>query len=392
MEEKDCSSYYSREEIFKVGTIEEWYKAFIESRALERQELIAAGVIDNPAVQKPLEEAKPFRGTCIYMCPSFESVQRIHQKMVDKFEMTDGKPDHKKFVKSFHRPAAGLEAPLPCDVRKPWILVGTLHYLVKEILGRYPWQECQGFVRDRTRSIRQDFTYQNYEGDEAVHCTEVIIRFHLVGLYLLPDNDEYMELEQLGKSLTTLSFLYKASQVPDADGNYKRFPNEAEFRSYMILTHIHDGYVEREDFMKWPEEVRNSEQVKHAIRIYQAAQKCLRGSAEGFNAMHYANTFFTLVASEKTDFTTACLLEVYFADIRKSALQAIASNYMKTSKMTTLDFIQDLLYYEEIEDLIDEIENYGLEVGQNTIDGVSYTYLVLGGKKFNSKFEACFLV
>jgi hypothetical protein len=293
-------------------------------------------------------------------------------------------------VKSFHRPAAGIDAPLPCDVRTPKALVETLHYLVEEILGKYEWQECQGFVRDRTRSIRQDFTYQNYEGDEIVACTEIIIRFHLLGLYLYPDNEEYMELEQLDKSLTTLSHLYKHSQLPDAQGNYKRFPNEAEFRSYMILRKINDGYIEREDFTKWPEEVRNSEKVKHAIRINQAAQKYQRSAADGLYSMHYANTFFELVMSQETDFITACLLGIYFADIRRFALQAMAMNYMKTSKMTSVQFIKDFLYYETTDDAIAEMEHYNLEVAVNTVDGVANVYMV-PGKDFDGAKDCAFI-
>jgi hypothetical protein len=62
----------------------------VEQRAKERQSLIAAGVIDDPEVQKPLEEAKPFHGTCTTMCPKFECVQREYQKMVDRLELVSG--------------------------------------------------------------------------------------------------------------------------------------------------------------------------------------------------------------------------------------------------------------------------------------------------------------
>jgi hypothetical protein len=82
------NSRESREARFSdITEIGESYEKQIDRRAKERQSLIAAGVIDDPAVAKPLEEAKPFHGTCTTMCPKFECVQREFQKMVDKLEL-----------------------------------------------------------------------------------------------------------------------------------------------------------------------------------------------------------------------------------------------------------------------------------------------------------------
>ncbi|KAF8533370.1 SAC3/GANP/Nin1/mts3/eIF-3 p25 family-domain-containing protein, partial [Trichophaea hybrida] len=351
-------------------------------RTKRRARLIKEGSIDNPAVPKYLDQAIKFHGTCNSMCPEFECLQRRYQKMVDSFELVN----QSLFAKSFHRPAAGMDAPLPEDVRTPKALVDTLRYLVFEIVMNTPWHECHGFVRDRTRSIRQDFTYQNYEGEEAVICTEIIARFHILALHMMsgqPDNQEYMELEQLDKSLTTLGFIYLDGQIPDADQNRKGFPNEPEFRAYTILRHLRDRYVEKDDIRKWPAEVVYSDRVQHALRIYQAVQRYDRATNYGFHAQHYVKTFFELVKSKETDFITACLLQVYFPEIRRFSLKIMAENYMKTSKMTSVEFIKDFLCYESVEQAEHEIRHYGLSIAEHSADGVPFFYLIPGKGSFD---------
>jgi len=368
-----------------VGDISALYNQERDEREKERARLIRAGVIDDPEVKKTLEEAITFVGTCTEMCPRFECIQRQHQRMVDRLELTDGKPDDRLFVKSFHRPAAGMENPLPQDVRTPEALVESLRYLVHDILGNNPWQDCHAFVRDRTRSIRQDFTFQNYEGDELVECTEIIARFHILALYKMighPDHAEFMECEQLDKCLTTLGFLYR-------DGKKKGtvFPNESEFRAYMILRHLRDLYVEQQLALReWPEEVWESNQVKHALRIYTAAQRYDRRAEDGLHAQHYFNTFFELANASETDLLMGCLVQICFAEVRKYALKTISENYMKTSKMTTVQFIKDCLRYETVEQVMEDLQQYGLTVAEHTIDDIPYLYLVTGKNLFNGEY------
>ena len=367
-----------------AGDVSAIYHQERDEREKERARLIKAGVIDDPEVKKSLEQAITFVGTCTEMCPRFECIQRQHQRMVDRLELTNGKPDHHLFVKSFHRPAAGMENPLPQDVRTPGALVKTLQYLVYGILGNNPWQECHAFVRDRTRSIRQDFTFQNYEGDELVQCTEIIARFHILALYKMighPDHAEFMECEQLDKCLTTLGFLYR-----DGKKKGKVFPNESEFRAYMILRHFRDLYVEQQLVLReWPEEVWESSQVKHALRIYTAVQRYDRPAEDGLHAQHYFNTFFELANAPETDVFTGCLLQICFAEARKFALKIMTENYMKTSKMTTVQFIKDSLRYEAVEQVVEDLQHYGLTVAEHTVDGVSYLHLVTGKNLFNGE-------
>ena len=67
-----------------------------------------------------------------------------------------------------------------------------------------PLITSHGFLWDRTRSIRQDFTLQNIRDINAVEVHEKIARFHILSLHELCEYDEekfsqQQEMEQLGK-------------------------------------------------------------------------------------------------------------------------------------------------------------------------------------------------
>jgi len=177
------------------------------AREREREDAIKQGLIDDPDKPKALEDAQIFRGTCMDMCPLYEREQREYQNDVKRWEMnqTTGRIDKDLAVKAFHRPAAGNEQALPSDVRPPPILSKTLDYLVQNIVSASnPLdKDTHGFVRDRTRSIRQDFTLQNERGSEAIACHERIVRFHILSLHQMCETDGFdthQEMEQLRKS------------------------------------------------------------------------------------------------------------------------------------------------------------------------------------------------
>lgn len=134
-------------------------------------------------------------------------VERELQNGLDTLEMDkDGNADPNKVVKAYRRSAAGIEQPLPSDVRTPATLISTLNYLVNDILPHHPLDKCHAFVRDRTRSIRQDFTLQNIRDLTAVQAHERIARFHILCLHELCEFDEskfseQQETEQLRKGI-----------------------------------------------------------------------------------------------------------------------------------------------------------------------------------------------
>ncbi len=178
------------------------------------------------------------------MCPVFEREEREYKRHLHVLEMVsetqsfgDGllltsslamqipssfnRVDPKRAVTIYHRPAAGISQPLPSDVRTPTTLIRTLDYLFHTVLTLpspkpHPFLpndtssllEVHGFIRDRTRGIRQDFGYQRSWGmEENVQAHERIARFHILSMYELGKVQEKadpswlkQEAEQLNKS------------------------------------------------------------------------------------------------------------------------------------------------------------------------------------------------
>jgi len=188
-----------------------------------RKIYIKKGLIDDPDKPRRLEDAIPFVGECQDMCPEFERYEREYQKNLDKLEINQELSsdeifyvDHARAVKRYQRSDAGKEQPLPCDVRPPPILKKTLNYLIDEIIMKHGIESSHGFVRDRTRSIRQDFSLQNIRDKSAVDAHERIARYHILCLHQLCEKEGFsvqQEKEQLFKgyySYYNINFLKKS--------------------------------------------------------------------------------------------------------------------------------------------------------------------------------------
>ncbi|CEG76223.1 hypothetical protein RMATCC62417_11152 [Rhizopus microsporus] len=148
-------------------------------------------------------EIYDFVGTCQTKCPEFEIVKRSLDNEIDKLELDEyDNVNRGRVVKAYRKSVAENDQLLPSDVRCPKALVSTLDYLIDEKLSKNPLKECHAFIRDRTRSIRQDFTLQNIRNEVAVEVYERIARIHILCLYEMRDLDEskfcvQQEIQQL---------------------------------------------------------------------------------------------------------------------------------------------------------------------------------------------------
>lgn len=259
------------------------------------------------------------------------------------------KIDHARAVKKYHRPAAGNEAPLPEDVRPAPILRLTMDYLVGLVdqewtrggLGAFV--QVQKFVRDRTRSIRQDATLQNLRVDlDSIQVHEQIARFHIIcghRLCELPktDFDAFQNTEQLRKVLQSLAEFY----VDLRAASQQSLPSEAEFRAFYLLTHLEDPDVFRKCF-GWSAEVLASAPVQWALTA---------GAA--FHQSDYI-TFFRLVSSPtsmdvRLKYLCCCLLHSHFGGMRLKAASVIAKAYAPGAELPASTLFDWLAFQDEAE-------------------------------------------
>src|SRR5699024_2766223 len=145
--------------------------------------------------------------------------------------------------------------------------------------------------------------YQNFFGPEAIDCNERIVRIHLVSLHIMAGSDvEYsqqQELEQFNKALQTLIEIYQ-----DIRNHGGKAPNEAEFRSYYLLSHLRDPELERE-IQELPMDILNNKQVQLALMFRNMVSQnniVERGYHNSVGALNLFLEFFKIVYSPETPF------------------------------------------------------------------------------------------
>jgi hypothetical protein len=90
----------------------------------------------------------------------------------------------------------------------------TLDYLFRDLLPKEGFSPTFDFIRDRSRSVRNDFTMQHETGALAMECHERCARFHILALHLERDRQGFsiaMEEQQLMNSEIIIFPFFSAS-------------------------------------------------------------------------------------------------------------------------------------------------------------------------------------
>lgn len=303
-------------------------------------------------------------------------------------------------IKRFRRSAAGYDEQLPSDIRTPKTLLQTMNYLLRHVIGD---DESLGvihkFIWDRTRSIRNDLSIQQltqeHDVEIAVKCLERIARFHIVSLHILsnPANtepfDHHQEREQLNNTLLSLLYYY--------DDNRGRmvFPNEDEFRAYYIVFSIHDQRPDLEArIQKWPRELRQSPRIQVAMELFAGAgntweyQGTLDAKRPNAIAQGFYSRFMNIVQSDSVSYLMACIAEIYFNQVRQTAIRSIWKAYCRQpvsqqskNQEWSLDELTVAMAFDNEEQTIAFCEEQGLEFATNS-DG--QLYLSWGDRSLDS--------
>ena len=378
------------------GVMETLWHAFKAYRSKVRATLIRAGLVDDPDIPKKLSDAIDFKGTCEDMCPEFEQITRIMESDVRGPEKEVGPngsliPCRSKMVKALARSAAGQDAPLPMDIRSTAALRRTVDYLFDTVLGDEEGKlpSVHGYLWDRTRAVRRDFVFHSSMSSselmDQVYCLERITRFHVTSLHLMSDSnseshlfDEQQEGEQLSKSLLSLIHAYEDCQAKGVTCE-----NEAEFRAYYLLYNAEEPNI-LEMAQDWGWEFwGESEVVKLAITFVETLQNTwdkhgpLNPSSATEVAQNGFSRFFAIVKDDSVSYTMACFAENYFNKVREAALFTLYESYRALGTPTkdwTPAKLNQYLCFDDEEEVIEYVENYGLHFDQVA----GQTYLAIG--------------
>lgn len=349
-----------------------------EYRSKVRASLTRAGLIDDPSKRKTLRDAIDFKGICEDMCPEYEKITRITEHDIPSPEKDPQTTfaSTTRMVKKLARSAAGQEAPLPMDVLSIPTLRKTLNYLIDELLrDDENLPTLHGYLWDRTRAIRRDFTFFSSVTTEEVKIQasvlEDIARFHVTSLHLLSqggkapeDFVEQQELEQLGKALLTLRDIYD-----DCNAQGSPCVNEAEFRAYYVVFHANDPNIMETVQRAWrPSLWKDSDVIRTAVSLVDALQNTVdfHGPLQGGPSLAASgahNAYFRIVEDPKVSYTMACFAECHFPQLRRSILQnvkrALARPKEATHDVTATDLnkflrfdtVQEAIAFAELHDL-----------------------------------------
>ncbi|KAJ2031163.1 actin cytoskeleton and mitosis protein, partial [Coemansia sp. S610] len=245
--------------------------------------------------------------------------------------------------------------PLPEDLRTPDTLIQTLDYLINSVIAQdQTLQSCHGFVRDRTRSIRQDFTIQNIRDLRTVAACERIARFHIVSLHLLCGHKgfaEQQDMEQLRNTLKTLIELYD-----DHRNAGIACPNEAEFYAYYMVSHLRDSDAKRVA-ERLPSRIFLAPIVQQALKLHRLSESSgalfsRQDPGNLFAAQNLGTQFFRAVASSQTPLLLACLAEYQFPTIRRAALKALNVAFpYQAGKEYPIDEFAAMLAFDSVDEV-----------------------------------------
>ncbi|KAK5993330.1 SAC3 family protein 1 [Cladobotryum mycophilum] len=351
-----------------------------EYRTKVRASLTKAGLIDDPEKRKTLQDAIDFRGICEDMCPEYEKITRITELDVPHPEKGPGTTfaNTTRMVKKLARSAAGQEAPLPMDVRSTTTLRRTLDYLINDLLqddDNLPG--LHGFLWDRTRAIRRDFTFLSsptpQDLESQAYVFENIVRFHVTSLHLLSqegkageDFVEQQELEQLGKALLSLRDLYD-----DCNAQGITCPNEAEFRAYYLIFHAHDSNTLEMLQRQWkPHLWKDSNEIRTAVSLVEALQNTVdfHGPLKHGPSLAASTallSYFRIVESPSVSYIMACFAECHFPHLRRSILRAVRRAMARpkdTANDVTAETLNRFLRFDTIQEAIDFAKFHDVEV------------------------------
>jgi SAC3/GANP family len=245
-------------------------------------------------------------------------------------------------VKKFRRPAAGIEAQIPSDLRTPQALTRSLNFLISDVIGNASSLESvHAFVWDRTRGVRNDFSVQQFTDlprlKIGLRCFERIVRFHFLSRHqvggrfphVAPNYDHHQDGEQGFKSLFSLLKSYEDARRA---GPSYRPPNEPEFQAYKIMTLIPRNDIElvKTLITTFPNDVRSHPHIQHAYNIYVSASTALNSDKVSLPvAQNNIMAFWNIIQQPQTTYMLACTAEIFFQEIRKLALHTALRTFGK---------------------------------------------------------------
>ena len=306
----------------------------------------------------PSTSGEVIEGSCMDMCPEKERFSREYLGLCHKYEYSvdSQQPDQYLMIKEYSRSSADQDLPLPNEMRPLDVLHDTMLFIIDRIITKleefstttdflynsdlFSIVEWYDFVWNRTRSIRKEIiqqrllTSENDPNLKGVLIIEQCARFHIMCAHRLCDQpsdifDFKINEENLKNCFQSLRQYYQTSH--ELGSKLIPSPNEAEFKSYIILLNLTESNILGE-IQRWPKEIRHSRNVHFALDCYFA-----------FNSKNYVK-FFRLIKSDECQYLQSCILHRHFYSVRVHAFKTIFTSFKENKeKIYLIDKLVEIL-------------------------------------------------
>ncbi|KAI8546042.1 hypothetical protein RHMOL_Rhmol07G0085100 [Rhododendron molle] len=270
--------------------------------------------------EEDMSRSSSLVGTCPFMCPVEERLQRERVRDLSVFERLNGsygKTSSSLAVKKFCR-TISTRTIQASDVRPLPVLEETLSYLLNLLdSDEHPFEVVHDFIFDRTRSIRQDLCMQNIINTRVIQMFEKMVKFHVISHHKLRrcsgslniSSMHHLNMEQLMKVLTSLYHLYEANRKSQSI-----YENEAEFRSLYVLLHLSsDSKPAGEPLSLW---------FRHPSPILKSKEMCFARRVLRYYRFGNYKRFIHITATEAS-YLQYCMVEPYINEVRALAVSCI---------------------------------------------------------------------
>lgn len=326
-------------------------------------------------------------GTCTLMCPPSVTQQRLGENTIDLLEKTHpempwlGNNLEKLVMMKFQRSGAGVEMDRPEMIRTEQALDDSAAHLWNDVLdievhgmdarfrdspifkGDTPTPVFVfGFVTDRTRRIRSEFTLQGYtklDGPRSLRTARIFeecVRFHILVDHELCNitkeegHDASLNRKELNNSLKHVFDLYQAGQ-----GEFQS-PYEGEMTAYNILLQMDST------------ERLAANVLVESIRPEISGMDVVRLARKTYNAYLSGDyfTFFQIFRSSRTPFLFACLMHSVLTQMRAVALDHLNGTFhVKQQSRFPVNRLVNLLCFDDLEEAEEFCHYAGLEIMQS---------------------------
>ncbi|XP_055376980.1 SAC3 domain-containing protein 1 isoform X2 [Condylostylus longicornis] len=296
------------------------------------------------------------RGSCREMCPASEVKMRTKEHLLHFFELLDGAPY--KPVKCFSRSAAGMKTPKEVDLRTPLALEKTVTYLLTDILmdERKPFFYVYDFIFDRLRSVRQEIVIQNMDKEKSIKLLEPTILFLAYSRYRLnaepiQNFDSKICDQHLQECMKKVLGYYD-----ELDVEKNNEPPAIETRNRILVEALYQLFN-----LGQTEALSRTLILKSNIRKNPTFNLAMRASLEYFRQ----NYFSCLQKVINFEHILCAIASLKLANIRREILLRFSHAYNSKCLTVPIFFIQNVLYYDSSEELIQDLHYYNIEISSD---------------------------